>query len=368
MKLYTSIILAHFRCHGLAPWSFTLAANRSSTPKIPDARAVASRSNLWCVILFMLALSRIALVVGQQDEIKLDAAQAKFTTVSAMRVRRAPQVTAEEVTRLKLGTVVNAIARSINQETIAGKTDYWYRVNLPNGETGWLFGGLLLDYNAHQRNELLRQIIEARLKAENTDFADRQEIYNLAASSVNEAKDTNTRAEFELLKLLALANQAVTFPYNGDDKSPYREWLKAHASEVILNEFAGGYNLRSQMLWNLETKYHSLPIADRIAWAAAQNPEPSDCEGDAVCGFFRNEGEIKYLNLFPNGAHAAEVLKNLADALTDDVIRVANDKSSDQYAVGERNALRKIFASLRAALAKTSADCKDRTSQKAGAS
>jgi hypothetical protein len=83
-----------------------------------------------------------------------------------MRVRRASQVAAEEMLRLKLGTVVNAVARSPNQDTISGKTDYWYRINLPNGETGWLFGGLLLDYNAQQRIELLRQIVEARLSAE----------------------------------------------------------------------------------------------------------------------------------------------------------------------------------------------------------
>jgi len=163
--------------------------------------------------LVILSLAMLTLS-AQQDEVKLDVAQEKITSVSAMRVRRAPQVTAEEVTRLKLGTVVNAVARSANQDTVAGKTDYWYRVNLPNGATGWLFGGLLPDYDAAGRNELTRQIIEARLKAENTDFADRQEIYNLAASSVREAKDVNTRAEFELLKLLALANQAVTFPDN----------------------------------------------------------------------------------------------------------------------------------------------------------
>src|SRR5687768_13556767 len=129
--------------------------------------------------LVILALGMLPLSV-QQDEVRLDAAQAKITIVSAMRVRKAPQITAEEIRRLKLGTVVNTVARSTNQDTIAGKTNYWYRVNLPNGETGWLFGGLLLDYNAQQRNELLRQIIEARLKAENTDFTDRQEIYNLA--------------------------------------------------------------------------------------------------------------------------------------------------------------------------------------------
>jgi hypothetical protein len=205
----------------------------------------------------ILALAMLVVAVVQSDETKLDAAQSKITTVSAMRVRRAPQVSAEEVQRLKLGTVVNAIARSTNQDTINGKTDYWYRVTLPNGQTGWLFGGLLLDYNARQRSELLRQIIEARLNAENTDFADRQEIYNLAASGINDAKDTNTRAEFELLKLLALAKTAVAFRNEVRDESPYREWEKAHAAEVIPNEFAGGYNLRSELLWKLEEKYHT---------------------------------------------------------------------------------------------------------------
>ena len=119
-------------------------------------------------IFAVFVLGWVSPLFAQQDEIKLDAAQPKITTVSAMRARRAPQLTAEEIVRLKLGTVVNAIARSTTQDTIGGKTDYWYRVNLPNGETGWLFGGLLLDYTASQQQALLRQIIETRLKAENT--------------------------------------------------------------------------------------------------------------------------------------------------------------------------------------------------------
>jgi hypothetical protein len=303
----------------------------------------------------ILALAMLVVAVVQSDETKLDAAQSKITTVSAMRVRRAPQVSAEEVQRLKLGTVVNAIARSTNQDTINGKTDYWYRVTLPNGQTGWLFGGLLLDYNARQRSELLRQIIEARLNAENIDFADRQEIYNLAASGINDAKDTNTRAEFELLKLLALAKTAVAFRNEVRDESPYREWEKAHAAEVIPNEFAGGYNLRSELLWKLEEKYHTLPIADRIAWKAAENPQPSDCEGDEVCGFFRFVGEIGYLSVHPNGAHATEAIKTLIEGITDDVIQRTNARGGNQYDVQEQTLLRKTFASLRVALAKTSA-------------
>ena len=303
----------------------------------------------------ILALAMLALVVVQSDEIKLEAAQARITTVSAMRVRRAPQVSAEEIQRLKLGTVVNAVARSTNQDTISGKTDYWYRVTLPNGQTGWLFGGLLLDYNAAQRSELLRQIIEARLKAENTDFADRQEIDSLTTSGINDAKDANTRAEFELLKLLALANTAAAFPNESRDKSPYREWAKAHAAEVIPNEFAGGYNLRSELLWKLEARYHTLPIADRIAWEAAENSQPSDCEGDEVCGFFRLAGEVRYLTVHPNGSHASEAIKNLIEGITDDVIKRTNATGGNQFDVEEQTDLRKTFASLRLALAKTSA-------------
>lgn len=285
----------------------------------------------------------------------MDAAQAKITTVSAMRVRKAPQVSGEEMLRLKLGTVVNAIARSAHQDTVSGKTDYWYRVNLPNGESGWLFGGLLLNYSAPQRSQLLRDIIEARLKAENTDFADRQEIYDLAASAVKESKDVNTRAAFELLKLLALANWAVTVPEHLRHKSPYREWYKTHAAEVVLNEFAGGYNLRSDLLWNLESRYHTLPIADRIAWEAAQNPQPSDCEGDEVCHFFLIADEIKYLSLHPNGAHAAEALRNLTETLTEQVITTANSTGGDKYEVERRTDLRRALASLRLAVTKTSA-------------
>lgn len=306
------------------------------------------------IALTLLAIAHVTSLMVQTDEVPLDAVQAKITTVSAMRARKTPQITAEEVMRLKLGTVVKAVARSTNQDTIGGKTDYWYRVGLPNGATGWLFGGLLLDYSAPQRRELLRQIIEGRLKAENTNFADRQEIYNLTVSAINEAKDLSTRAEFELLKALATASSALAIPFEGTDKSPYREWVKAHAAELVYNEFAGGHQLRAEVLWNLERKYHSLPIAERIAWEAAQMLPPSDCEGDEVCSFFLYDGEVKYLGLHPTGTHAAEAVKNLSEALTDEVIQFANAKGGDEYE-RQRRTLRLLIASLRLAVAKTSA-------------
>ena len=76
--------------------------------------------------VIILALGHAVSLCGQE----------KITTVSAMRVRSAPQTSAQEITRLKLGTVVNATARSSDQDTVGGKTDYWYSVTLPNGGTG----------------------------------------------------------------------------------------------------------------------------------------------------------------------------------------------------------------------------------------
>ena len=129
----------------------------------------------------------------------------------------------------------------------------------------------------------------------------------------------------------------------------------SNSARVFGPGFAGGYNLKTELLWNLETKYHTLPIADRIAWEAANNMSPSDCESDEVCDFFHFEGEIKYLNRHPNGAHAGEAIKNITEAITDDVIKRTNATGGDQYAVEEQTALRKAFASLRLAVAKTSA-------------
>src|SRR2546430_11724439 len=87
---------------------------------------------LAVLTLVMVSLGLISSAWAQTDEIKLDSAQLKITAVAAMRARRAPQVTAEEIMRLKLGTVVSAIARSTNQDTIGGKRDLLDPVKLPN--------------------------------------------------------------------------------------------------------------------------------------------------------------------------------------------------------------------------------------------
>jgi hypothetical protein len=303
-----------------------------------------------CCLTITLAVSVCA------QEVKLSAAQPKITTASAVRARSSPQVAAEEITRLKLGTVVSAVARTSDDSEIGGKKDYWYRVNLPGAQSGWIFGGLLRDYNTARREETFREIIGERLKAESMSFDDGLDLYNFASNAVAQTKSLNVKGEFELLKLLALSRSLNGIPFDKRERGPYHDWLKAHQQEIVYSEPSGEWLVRSDLFWNLERMYHRSPIAERIAWEAAQNPLPGECESDEVCQFlYVNATDGQYLALHPNGAHAGEALKNSEEALvSDELASTLKSKSRDKYAVMQREDLIKALAELRLTLSKTS--------------
>ncbi|MDQ3819885.1 MAG: hypothetical protein M3362_19730 [Acidobacteriota bacterium] len=66
-------------------------------------RAVKYRSATFALVL-LSSLVFIPALKAQTDEVRLDEAQPKIVTVSAMRVRRGPRVNAEEVMRLPTRT------------------------------------------------------------------------------------------------------------------------------------------------------------------------------------------------------------------------------------------------------------------------
>lgn len=318
----------------------------------------------------MNSLSRTALLAGlllsltlgasaHAQEVKLEEARQKMAAASAVRVRAMPQFSSSEVTRLKLGAVVTAVARSAEMDEIGGRKDYWYLVQLPAGGTGWVFGGLLRDYDAARRAEIVRGIVGERLKAESMSFDDATELYGFVGGALSEAKDPDAKAELELSKLLALGKAFATVPFDERERAPFREWFKAHEAEVVYSEPSGEYLVRSDLFWDLERKHHGTAVGERIAWAGAENPLPGECEGDEVCDFlYLSETQGKYLSLYPDGPHAAEVLSNLKEALTllspEDLRAAAGSPPGDKYLEESRDAVRKAVAELRAAAAKSS--------------
>jgi len=62
-----------------------------------------------------------------------------ITANSALRID--PLVSTSRIAQLKKGEIAEVIDRSAVEQKIADQTNYWYKVRLENGITGWIFGG-----------------------------------------------------------------------------------------------------------------------------------------------------------------------------------------------------------------------------------
>jgi hypothetical protein len=304
--------------------------------------------------LSLAACLLAAATFAPAQEVSLGGERQKITTASNVRVRAAPDTAAQEVTRLKLGTVVKASARTPDQVELAGRREHWYKVALATGETGWLFGGFLADYDAARGAEITRQIIEDRLKAESMTFNEGVDLYNFVSARAAEAGAGEAKGELELQKLLALGRAAGAVQSDERERPPYREFLKAHEKELYFHELAGAIAVRSELFWALERGYHGTSIGERIAWEAAENLTPGECESDEVCQLLRlHETHGVYLERYPTGPRAAQVLKYYEEALASEQVKeLLAGRGGDQYTVQARAELRKMLPSLRARLAK----------------
>ncbi|MBI3396508.1 MAG: SH3 domain-containing protein, partial [Spirochaetia bacterium] len=88
------------------------------------------------VIGFSLAA---AFPVSAQD---FQPAQAKITA-SVLNVRNIASSGGTVVGSVKRGDLVQVIERSKAQATVDDITEFWYRIQLPKSQTGWVFGGYI---------------------------------------------------------------------------------------------------------------------------------------------------------------------------------------------------------------------------------
>ncbi len=275
----------------------------------------------------------------------------RITTASGVRVRTGPQVAAEEVMRLPIGSVVGEVEASANTEKIAGVEDHWYRVvTLPAGkQQGWVFGGFTMVFDPAKAAESYQQIANNRLKIEQPTFTDSVNLVNFLTRVIPEVTRQDAAAELELTRLLAIAKAAAAIPIEKQQEPLYQSWVKAQGDNLVYSEPAGQWFVVSDLFWKLQQKYKSLPVADQIAWQAANNSLPGECEGFLDCDMYAYNRTLgRYLNLYPRGAHAEEALNNLTEFLGEVV------KSKDPYSVSEPADLRKALAEVRATVTKTS--------------
>jgi hypothetical protein len=264
--------------------------------------------SLWmCLCLF---------VAGAQAAVALAQNKTRITVASNVRARALPNTSAEEMTRLPIGAIVNQLEQSTAKEKIGNSEDFWYKVALPNGKEGWVFGAFTLPFEAANRAEIYKRIASERLKIKDANFSDSADLARFLSLAMTEVADKNALAWIELARLLAMKQASALVSAEKPEQEPFKSWVKANEKSLVFSEPSGQWLVKSDLFWNLQKKYATLAIADEIAWEGARNYLPGECEGYIPCHLSSvNLTDGKYLQLYPKGAHVAESLDSIVETL-----------------------------------------------------
>jgi Bacterial SH3 domain len=284
--------------------------------------------------------------------------KSRITVASGVRVRAMPNTTAEEVTKLGIGTLVQELEQSANKERIGGVEDFWYRISAPGGKDGWVFGSFTAPFDTNNRVAIYRRIAAERLKAEQTNFTDMADLGRFLSSVVAEATQPDATAELELARLTAIRRAAEALPTDKQEQPPYQTWIKANEALIVYSEPGGQWMIKAAVFWELAKQYRALSIGERIAWEASKLPLPGECEGDPVCLLGAlNLTSGKYLNLYPRGLHAEAAMKDIIESLASgsDLMKSAEPVAAEYKA----DALKEV-TTLRTAIQGTASPSKAR--------
>lgn len=240
----------------------------------------------------------------------------RITTASGVKLRNLPQSKAQEVTRLRLGTVVTVVGTSTSKEKIGTSEDFWYSVKTADGKTGWLFGSFTAPFDAGKREQTYLKLAQDRLKLENKTFGDLVDLHLFLKESVVEVKSLEVAAELEFMRLQVLQASLNLIPDAVSSQPGHNFWLKENINDIFYGVGGGVWHVNAESYWRLEQKYHSLPIAERMAWHASKLDLPELCEGHPGCQLsYIYKQEVKYLQVHPKGAHANDAISNILNEM-----------------------------------------------------
>lgn len=283
-----------------------------------------------------------------------DAPRIIVTDVTA-RIRSQAKAGASELAQPRLGDVL----------VVKEKTPSWYRVQFVSGAktaSGWISANSVNDLNASPKDQLYAQIADRYYKSNGMDFSTASELYNF----LNRADNLNgtNAADLELKKLLALRSALKSIPAGKSGETPYQDFIKAQDKNLVYSDPTAAWYVKSNLFWDLHNKYEKSPLADQIAWEAANNPLPGECEGYVNCYLFygrMTSGE--YLRLHPAGKKNLEALINLTNLLEPIVVGLNNKTSTytGPTDVTDRAEFNNLLAELRTIVSRLPLTEKEKT-------
>ncbi len=279
-----------------------------------------------------------------------------LTNASGVRARATPATSSEEVARLPIGTLLKQLDNEQRAAQVGDKNDYWYHIALPNGKEAWVFGVFLTRFDEKRRGEIYQAIARTKVKAEKASFAEFADLTRFLVSVTSEITDRATLAELELWRWIALQQAFNNIESDKLQQPEYQRFIKANQVHAVYSEPGGVWLVKADKLWNLQKKYADLPIAETIAWEAATQPLPGECEGDDTCAtMYSNHTKGKYLQLYPAGKHVNEALDDLLQTLqsiNEQMKNVATPKGNSKEDQQIRKVALAAIAQMRTNLAK----------------
>jgi uncharacterized protein YgiM (DUF1202 family) len=267
-----------------------------------------------------------------------------IVTGTAVGIRELPTVKSNRLTQVKLGKIL----------PVKEKNPAFYRVEYADGKSGWISISYTRDFESSKRETLYREIADKYTKNKTLEFADAIEVIDFLKTAQNAAKSDDARADFSFRRLKILDAALKKIPFGKSDQNPYKAFLEQNEKEVVYSEPSGQWLVRAEVLWDLQSKYVALPIAEEIAWTAANTPIPGECEGYINCNLYQlraTSGE--YLNFYPNGKYSKKALADITDTLE---LSVADMNDKQLYKpladISERAEFNRFLTELRTIVSK----------------
>ncbi len=200
------------------------------------------------------------------------------------------------------------------------------------------------DYDAASGDEITSQIVERYYAPEGMSFTVASELFGFLSNV------KNTNADLGLKRLLSLRQALKTL--SQPPSKEQKDFLKLSETSVTYSEPSGEWLVRSELFWDLHKKYKR----EDIAWEAAKNPLPGECEGYVNCYlFYAKQTDGEYLNLYPEGKNGLEALVNITNLLEP----IVQDLESKSVYVGptdvsDRAEFNQTIADLRSIISRLS--------------
>lgn len=181
-------------------------------------------------------------------------------------------------------------------------------------------------------------------------------ILSITLLSAAGSAQTSAAAAREYKRLVSLSAALRKIPINGLEREPYKSLVSRNQKDLVYSDPSGEWLVLSKRYWDLQAKYARLPIADEIAWSAANNPIPGECEGYINCYVYESRRTFgQYLKLYPHGKYARQATTQLIADLNPIVKDIGpGEMYSGPGAGQERNELKRLLREIDAIVKRTS--------------